>query len=68
LISQQPKERRDVLAVVIWIGGVAMATTVMLPAIRRGNLGADRLKAFEAIKRRSRQGTPAMGGEVGRSH
>jgi hypothetical protein len=29
-----------------------MATTVMLPAVRRGNLGADRLKAFEAIKRR----------------
>ena len=29
-----------VLAVVIWIGGVSMATTVMLPAIRRGDLGA----------------------------
>jgi uncharacterized membrane protein len=41
-----------VLAVVIWIGGVAMATTVVLPAVRRGNLGADRLKAFEAIERR----------------
>jgi len=35
-----------VLAVVIWIGGVAMVTTVILPAVRRGDLGADGLKAF----------------------
>jgi uncharacterized membrane protein len=41
-----------VLAVVIWIGGMAMATTVALPAVRRGDLGADRLKAFQAIERR----------------
>jgi uncharacterized membrane protein len=41
-----------VLAVVIWIGGMAMVTTVMLPAVRRGDLGADRLKAFKAIERR----------------
>jgi len=41
-----------VLAVVIWIGGVGMATTVVLPAVRRGDLGADRLRAFEAIERR----------------
>jgi len=41
-----------VLFVVIWIGGVAMATTVVLPAVRRGDLGADRLKAFQAIERR----------------
>ncbi|HTI87339.1 MAG TPA: hypothetical protein VL966_12095 [Alphaproteobacteria bacterium] len=41
-----------VLAVVIWIGGVAMATTVVLPAARRGDLGPDRLKAFQAIERR----------------
>ncbi|MBS0400580.1 MAG: hypothetical protein JSR95_18105, partial [Proteobacteria bacterium] len=34
-----------VLGVVIWIGGVSMATTVALPAIRRGALGEDRLKA-----------------------
>ena len=40
-----------VLAVVIWIGGVAMATTVVLPAVRRGNLGANRLGAFQAIER-----------------
>lgn len=41
-----------VLAIVIWIGGVAMATTVVLPAVRRGELGEDRLKAFQAIERR----------------
>jgi len=41
-----------VLFVVIWIGGVAMVTTVVLPALRCGDLGQDRLKAFEAIERR----------------
>ena len=41
-----------VLAVVIWIGGVSMATTVALPAIRRRDLGEDRLQAFRAIERR----------------
>lgn len=41
-----------VLAVVIWIGGVSMATLVVLPAIRRGALGQDRLQAFQAIEHR----------------
>ncbi len=41
-----------VLAVVIWIGGVSLVTTVVLPAVRRGAFGADRLRAFEAIERR----------------
>ena len=41
-----------VLIVVVWIGGVSMATTVVLPAIRRSDLGQDRLKAFQAIERR----------------
>jgi hypothetical protein len=41
-----------VLAVVVWIGGVAMATTVVLPAVRRGDLGPDRLTAFQAIEHR----------------
>ena len=41
-----------VAAVVIWIGGVAMVTTVVLPAIRCGDLGGDRLKAFAAIEHR----------------
>lgn len=41
-----------VIAVVIWIGGVAMVTTVVLPAVRQGDLGADRLRAFQAVERR----------------
>jgi uncharacterized membrane protein len=41
-----------VLGVVIWIGGVAMATMVVLPAVRRGDLGTDRLRAFQAIEHR----------------
>jgi hypothetical protein len=39
-----------VLAVVIWIGGVMMVTTVVLPAVRRGDLGTDRLIVFHAIR------------------
>ena len=41
-----------VLAVVLWIGGVAMVTTVLLPAIR--NLAADeeRLPLFERVESR----------------
>jgi uncharacterized membrane protein len=41
-----------VLSVVIWIGGVWMATTVVFPAARRDSFGADRLKAFRAVERR----------------
>lgn len=41
-----------VLAVVIWIGGVSMVTMVALPAVRRGDLGIDPLRAFQAIERR----------------
>lgn len=41
-----------VLAVVLWIGGVSMVTTIALPAIRRGDLGDDRLRAFDAIEHR----------------
>ncbi len=41
-----------ILGVIIWIGGVSMVTTVALPAIRRGALGADRLAAFQALERR----------------
>jgi uncharacterized membrane protein len=41
-----------VLAVVIWIGGVSMVTTVALPAMRLGELGENRLRAFQAIERR----------------
>ena len=41
-----------VLAVVIWIGGVSMATTVALPAVRHGDLGSDWFRAFQAIEHR----------------
>lgn len=41
-----------VLAVVIWIGGVSVATTVALPAVRHGDLGPDWLRAFQAFERR----------------
>lgn len=41
-----------ILGVVVWIGGVAMATSVAIPAVRRGELGDDKLRAFEAIERR----------------
>jgi len=41
-----------VFAVVIWVGGVSMITTVILPALRRGDLGENRIEAFEAIERR----------------
>jgi uncharacterized membrane protein len=41
-----------VLGVVIWIGGVAMATMVVLPAVRRGDLGPDRMRSFQAIEHR----------------
>jgi uncharacterized membrane protein len=41
-----------VLAIVIWLGGVSMATTVVLPAVRRGDLGANYVTAFKAVERR----------------
>lgn len=41
-----------ILGVIIWIGGVSMVTTVALPAVRRGELGADRVAAFHALERR----------------
>ena len=41
-----------VLAVVLWIGGVAMVTTVLLPAVRRHATGAERIELFERIESR----------------
>jgi uncharacterized membrane protein len=41
-----------VLAVVVWIGGVSMVTTVVLPAVRRGDFGPDWLRAFQAVEHR----------------
>jgi uncharacterized membrane protein len=55
-----------VLCVVIWIGGVSMATTVALPAVRRGDLGGNWLTAFQAIERRfAWQARWGGGGEPG---
>ena len=41
-----------VLAIVIWIGGVAMVTTVVLPAARRARTPAEGLALLSAIERR----------------
>jgi uncharacterized membrane protein len=41
-----------VLAIVIWIGGVAMVTTVLLPAVRRLKSPNERLAFFEEVEGR----------------
>jgi len=41
-----------VLAVVLWIGGVAFVTTVVLPAVRRLRAANERMALFDAIERR----------------
>lgn len=41
-----------VAAVVLWIGGVGLVTTVLLPALRRLPDPAQRLAVFEAVERR----------------
>lgn len=41
-----------VLGVVLWIGGVGMVTTVLLPAIARLKQGENRVEWFEAIEKR----------------
>ncbi len=40
------------LAVVLWIGGVAMVTTVLLPAVRRFKDVEERVDFFERVERR----------------
>ncbi|MBL6749698.1 MAG: hypothetical protein ISP90_04215 [Nevskia sp.] len=40
------------LAVVVWIGGVAMVTTVLLPAVQSFKSAAERIAFFESIERR----------------
>lgn len=41
-----------VLAIVVWISGVSMITTVVLPAVRHEDFGLDRLRAFQAVEHR----------------
>lgn len=41
-----------VLGVVLWIGGVAFVTTVLLPAVRRTRDPAERIALFEKMERR----------------
>jgi uncharacterized membrane protein len=41
-----------VLAVVVWIGGVAMVTTVILPMVRRAQKPTDGQVLLEAVERR----------------
>ena len=41
-----------ILAVVLWIGGVAMVTTVIIPSIKKMSNPEDRYKTFESIEGR----------------
>lgn len=41
-----------VLAVLLWIGGVGMVTTVLLPAIRHAHPPEERFAAFQALESR----------------
>jgi len=41
-----------VLVVVLWIGGVAFVTTVLLPAVRDLHAAAERVIFFETVERR----------------
>jgi uncharacterized membrane protein len=57
-----------VAAVVLWIGGVAMVTTVLLPAVRRLKNAEERIAFFTSVERRfARQarGTTLLAGVTG---
>lgn len=57
-----------VLAIVLWIGGVAMVTTVLLPAVRRFKSAEERVAFFERIERRfawQARGTTLLAGATG---
>ena len=57
-----------VLGVVLWIGGVAFVTTVLLPAVRRMKDPADRVAFFERVERRfawQARGTTLLVGATG---
>ena len=57
-----------VIAVVLWIGGVGMVTTVLLPAIRRSYPAAQRFTVFHALEEhfaRQARVTTALAGASG---
>ena len=41
-----------IVAVVIWIGGVAMVTSVILPAVRKFKSAEEQIEFFERVERR----------------
>jgi uncharacterized membrane protein len=57
-----------VLAIVLWIGGVAMVTTVLLPAVRQFKSVEERIAFFDKIERRfawQARGTTLLAGASG---
>src|SRR5512139_3210248 len=57
-----------VLGVVLWIGGVAFVTTVLLPAVRRLKSPEERVAFFEAVEGRfawQARGTTLLVGATG---
>lgn len=57
-----------VLAIVLWIGGVAMVTTVLLPAVAAMKTGRERVEFFERVERRfawQARGTTLIAGASG---
>src|SRR6266566_3993415 len=57
-----------VAAVVLWIGGVAMVTTVLLPAVRRLKNAEERTAFFTSVERhfaRQARGTTLLAGVTG---
>jgi uncharacterized membrane protein len=63
-----PARALHVLGVVLWIGGVAFVTTVLLPSVRRLKTPDERVAFFEAIEGRfawQARGTTLLVGTTG---
>lgn len=57
-----------VIGVILWIGGVAFVTTVLLPVVRRDIAPGERVARFEALERRfawQARGTTLLTGASG---
>ncbi len=57
-----------VMAIVLWIGGVAMVTTVLLPTIKKFKSAQERVAFFELVERRfawQARGTTLLAGASG---